>query len=145
MAKQIKASSSKKVWKGGCLCGNITFEATGTPGKPHTCSCKMCQRHTGSLTASWVEFPKEDLAWTGPGGAPATFRSSDNSSRAFCPKCGSSIGAIDDAPVVALLIGAFDKTASKELMPTYHSYRGGRPKWWHVDANVPERVSAKDQ
>ncbi|MGO0760742.1 GFA family protein, partial [Citrobacter freundii] len=27
-------------------------------------------------------------------------------SRAFCPQCGSSVGAIDDAPVIALLAGA---------------------------------------
>jgi hypothetical protein len=134
VAKLTKPAGTSKTYKGGCLCANIRFEAKGVPGKPHTCSCKMCQRHTGSLTASWVEFAKDDVTWTGPGGQPSTFRSSDYSSRAFCPACGSSLGAIDDAPVVALLIGAFDKNAGLELMPTYHSYRGGRPKWWHVEA-----------
>jgi hypothetical protein len=137
MAKLTKPARSAKTYKGGCLCGYIRFEAKGVPGKPHTCSCKMCQRHTGSLTASWVEFAKDEIRWTGPGGQPSTFRSSDYSSRAFCPQCGSSLGAIDDAPVVALLIGTFDKNAGLELMPTYHSYRGGRPKWWHVEAKAP--------
>jgi hypothetical protein len=144
MGKSIKPTSKPKSYKGGCLCGNIKFEARGMPSKPHTCSCKMCQRHTGALTASWVEFPREDVTWTGPGGAPSTYRSSDHSSRAFCPQCGSSIGAIDHAPVVALLIGAFDKNVGLELMPTYQSYRGGRPKWWHVEAKAPEPAPAKD-
>ncbi|MBQ2261568.1 MAG: GFA family protein [Loktanella sp.] len=91
----------------------------------------MCQRHTGSLTASWVEFPKDAVVWTGPGGQPTTYRSSEKSSRAFCAICGSSIGAIDDAPVIALLTGTFDKPHLKELKPLSHSYKESRPKWWH--------------
>jgi hypothetical protein len=120
-----------KVYTGGCLCGAVRFEADAPAAKPHTCSCKMCQRHTGSLTAAWVEFPRQAVRW--PSGAPATWRSSDYSSRAFCAACGSSLGAIDDAPVVALLVGTFDKTGAKELRPTSHSFKGGKPRWWHVD------------
>jgi hypothetical protein len=90
----------------------------------------MCQRHTGSLTATWVEFPKDSVSWVGPGGEPATYPSSEKSSRAFCPICGGSIGAIDQAPVIALLTGTFDQPHLKELKPVSHSYKGSRPKWW---------------
>lgn len=131
VAKRLKPHT------GGCLCGAIRFEAQGTAGKPHTCSCKMCQRHSGALTLAWVEFPSEAVTWTGPGGAPSVYRSSDYSSRAFCPTCGSSLGAIDDAPVVALLLGVFDKTSAIDLIPKSHSYRTARPKWWHVEAAKP--------
>jgi hypothetical protein len=96
-----------KVLTGGCLCGHIRFEAKGIPQKPHTCS------------------------W-GKGGKPRTWRSSDFSSRAFCPKCGSTLGALDDNPVVALTTGAFDKPQLLPLKPEYHSFKGARPKWWHV-------------
>jgi hypothetical protein len=122
-----------KTYLGGCLCGHIRFEALGPAAKPHTCSCKMCQRHSGALTTTWVEFPKSAVQWVGPGGAPSTYRSSDYSSRSFCAKCGSTLGAIDDNPVVAMVLGVFDSANRKELRPTYHSYKGGRPKWWHVD------------
>jgi hypothetical protein len=121
-----------KVFEGGCLCGQIRFRAAGEPGFPHTCSCRTCQKHTGALTVSWVEFDSAAVEWTGPGGPPSTHRSSAKSSRAFCRACGSSIGAIDDAPVVALLTGAFDKPHLKKLKPESHSYNGARPKWWHV-------------
>ena len=57
-------------YEGGCLCGNIRFRATGPADWPHTCSCKMCQRHSGALTVAWVEFPRDRVEWTGPGGAP---------------------------------------------------------------------------
>ncbi|MGE8351703.1 MAG: GFA family protein, partial [Pseudomonas protegens] len=111
--------------------GQIRFEARGPAANPHTCSCKLCQRHSGALTLAWVEFPRERVTWTGPGGAPATFRSSDYSSRAFCPQCGSSLGAIDDEPTVALLLGAFDSNNRKALAPTRHSFKGQCPRWWH--------------
>lgn len=119
-------------YTGGCLCAAIRFEASGPAQNPHSCSCRWCQRHTGALTALWVEFPREQVRWTGPGGAPATFRSSDYSSRAFCPRCGSSLGAIDDQPTVALLLGSFDSNQQPELAPTAHSFTNQLPRWWCV-------------
>lgn len=128
-----KGSRVTPVFAGGCLCGDVRFEATGAPERPHTCSCRMCQRASGALTLAWVEFPREAVRWVGPAGEPARFRSSETSSRAFCARCGSTIGAIDDAPVIALAVGAFDKPHLAALRPAYHSFRGGRPRWWHVD------------
>jgi hypothetical protein len=93
----------------------------------------MCQRHSGALTLAWVEFPADSVTWTGPGGAPATYRSSDFSSRAFCATCGSTLGAIDDAPVVALMLGVFDHPGADELKPTAHSYADGCPDWWKIN------------
>jgi hypothetical protein len=93
----------------------------------------MCQRHTGALAIAWAEFAAENIRWTGTGGVPSVYRSSAFSSRAFCSICGSSIGAIDDKPVIALLLGVFDSNNRKELIPQYHSFRSGRPKWWRIE------------
>ncbi len=126
-----------KTYAGGCLCGNIRFAVTGPLAKPHTCSCRMCQRHSGAPTLAWVEVPRGAVAWTGPGGAPSVWRSSDWSSRAFCPLCGSALGAVDDAPTVALVTGSFDRPNLRELRPDYHSHVGSRPAWWaHPSAAV---------
>jgi len=115
-----------RTYKGGCLCGHIRFEAEGPPLKPHTCSCTMCQHHSGALTLHWVEFPSDKVRWRTK---PSVWRSSDYSSRSFCPTCGSTLGAIDDKPVVALVLGSFDSANRKELAPEYHSHVGKRPKW----------------
>lgn len=119
-------------FSGGCLCGDIRFEVTGTPEKPHTCSCRMCQRTSGALTVAWVEFPKSAIRWIGKVGEPTTFRSSNNSSRAFCPRCGSTIGAIDRDDTIALTVGSFDAPHREELAPLSHSFEDLRPGWWHV-------------
>jgi hypothetical protein len=80
----------------------------------------------------WVEFQRDQVQWTGSGGAPAQWRSSERSSHGFCPVCGGTIGAIDYKPVVALAVGTFDSPNRQELAPQSHSYISKRPKWWGV-------------
>ena len=122
---------------GGCLCGSIRFEAKGEPGNPHTCSCDICQRHSGAPSLAWVEFGKDAVTWTGEGGAPSTFRSSDYSSRAFCPTCGSTLGALDDAPMVALVFGSFDDRDDEALRPLSHSFEDVCPAWARIEGMSP--------
>lgn len=125
--------TEKELYTGGCLCGAIRFEAKAPAMRPHACSCKMCQRHSGAVSTLWVEFPKDSVTWIGDDGEPAKYRSSEKSSRAFCPKCGSTLGSIDDAPVVALLIGVLDNMNSVQLIPASHSFSDGLPRWWHFE------------
>ena len=106
------------VQAGGCLCGAVRFDVTGEGSNPHSCSCRNCQQHTGAPTVAWVEFARDQVRWTGVAGAPAVYRSSAYSSRAFCATCGSSIGAIDDAPTIALLVGSFDDPGRAAFAPT---------------------------
>ena len=116
---------------GGCLCGHITFTAAN-PGASHSCSCDLCQKHTGAQSVIWLEFDADDVQWTGEGGKPATWRSSEASSRAFCPRCGSSLGAIDDGPVIALLSGVFDQNQDARFAPACHSFEDMKPQWWRA-------------
>lgn len=114
---------------GQCLCGFISFTAKN-PTNPHTCSCEICQKHTGSHTVVWLEFSRDDVNWTGAGGEPSVYQSSTLSCRAFCPQCGSSLGAIDDSPTIALLTGVFDNLIASDLSDLSHSYEDERPEWW---------------
>ena len=122
-----------KVRCGGCLCGSVRFEATGEPDNPHSCSCDICQRHSGASSLSWVEFASDAVVWTGEGGAPMVFRSSDYSSRAFCAVCGSTLGAIDDVPTVALVFGSFDDRNDEALRPLSHSFADVCPVWARIE------------
>src|SRR6185312_7991842 len=85
-----------KEYTGSCLCGNITYKVKGEPIFPHLCSCRMCQKWSGALTVAWTEFSLKTFIWNGPGGKPSFYRSSQKTQRYFCPKCGSTLGAIDD-------------------------------------------------
>lgn len=123
-------ASGQKLFSGGCLCGHIRFEAGGKPTFPHLCSCRMCQLWSGAPTVAWVEFPLAGFAWTGPGGEPSTFQSSENTRRGFCAKCGSSLCALDDGyDKISLTIAVFDEPSS--LVPgKQHSHKTSAPGWW---------------
>lgn len=114
---------------GGCLCGFIRFTACN-PASSHSCSCNICQKHSGCQTAVWLEFHSTDVEWIGEGGTPSLFRSSTSSSRAFCARCGTSVGAIDDVPMTALLSGIFDTSQCDIFSPQSHSFQDMKPEWW---------------
>jgi hypothetical protein len=121
-----------KLRTGGCLCGHIRWEATGKPSFPHLCSCGQCRRWSGALTVAWVDLPLDGFRWTGPGGEPAIFRSSDRTRRGHCPACGSALCALDDgSDRIALTIATLDEP--NPIMPgRQHSFRDGLPPWWRV-------------
>ncbi|KXJ30300.1 MULTISPECIES: GFA family protein [Pseudomonas] len=115
---------------GGCLCGQIRYLVTGSPRDPHSCSCEQCRRHSGAPTQVWIELDKAQLRWTGPGGEPALWRSSATTCRAFCPHCGSTLGAVDDGPTLALAVGSLDRL-DDDVVPLFHSFADQRPGWWN--------------
>ncbi|WP_342778711.1 GFA family protein [Phreatobacter stygius] len=80
-----------------------------------------------------MEFPKEAVEWIGEGGMPTLYRSSNGSSRSFCPRCGSTLGAIDDHPTVALVTGSFDAKDISEFRPVFHAFEDSCPNWWKID------------
>ena len=41
------------VYVGGCSCGFIRFEAGGEAANPHSCSCELCQRHSGAASLAY--------------------------------------------------------------------------------------------
>ena len=51
---------------GGCLCGNVRFNAEGDPLRVGLCHCRYCQLRTGSAFGISVYFPED--AVTDPSG-----------------------------------------------------------------------------
>ena len=74
---------------GGCLCGGVRFEATGQPIWIGYCHCRMCQQASGGPFIFFVDFWKNDVAFTGR--APAIYRSSSWGERGFCRDCGTPL------------------------------------------------------
>ncbi|MFQ6329180.1 GFA family protein [Nocardia sp. CWNU-33] len=114
---------------GGCLCGNIRYQASGNLSFPHLCSCTHCQKLSGAPVMSWVDFPREGFEWTGPGGEPVWYNTFPDSQRGFCGVCGSSVGAQDDgdAKLVGVTMMSLDDHTG--LVPERQSFRPNAVPW----------------
>ena len=76
---------------GGCLCGDVTYEAEIDPDKVGLCHCTDCQTLSGSAFRIGVSVEEELFEMTS--GEPKIFikiaESGAKRSQAFCPECGT--------------------------------------------------------
>lgn len=75
-----------------CLCGGLKVTTRGEPLDVYLCSCKDCQRGTGSAFSYGALFPEASVSATGES---RTYRHYADSGRfidnVFCPICGTGV------------------------------------------------------
>lgn len=94
---------------GSCLCGAVQFDASGAPTSVAACHCQSCRKHTGAPVAVFVDYERNQVAFTGE---PITiYESSTGVRRGFCSRCGSTLiyQASNLPNMVHIHIGSFDK------------------------------------
>lgn len=76
-------------YSGGCHCGAIRYEASGTPQHVALCHCSDCRKSAGAPMVAWAAFDEDELKLTM--GEPKTFNSSGETWRSFCGDCGTGL------------------------------------------------------
>jgi hypothetical protein len=74
---------------GGCHCGAVRYQVTGTPQHVALCHCKDCRKSAGAPMVAWAAFAEAELVVTQ--GEPVTHNSSGTAMRSFCGTCGSGL------------------------------------------------------
>ena len=103
---------------GGCLCGNVRFEASGLPYRVGICHCQDCRKHHGALFHASAVFPEKSVTIEG--------ETRDYLGRYFCPRCGSSVFS-RSADEVEMNLGSLD--VPDQLTPTYELWTVRRESW----------------
>lgn len=80
---------------GGCQCGAIRYEVSGSPQHVALCHCSDCRKSAGAPMVSWAAFAEDEFAVTK--GEPKVFNSSGRAMRSFCADCGTGIAYRNDA------------------------------------------------
>jgi len=104
--------------KGGCLCGNVRFEATGQPYRVGLCHCMDCRKHVGSLFNGSAIFPETAVNISG--------QAADYQGRVFCPTCGSPVLSRSGSEI-EINLGALDEP--NLFKPTYELWTVRRESW----------------
>lgn len=74
---------------GGCQCGAVRYEVSGTPQHVALCHCEACRKSAGAPMVCWAAFTEDEFKVTK--GEAKTFNSSGKSMRSFCPDCGTGL------------------------------------------------------
>ncbi|KND57560.1 Gfa-like protein [Candidatus Burkholderia verschuerenii] len=122
--------SIEAVHEGGCACGAFRFRAMGKPIRVGMCHCETCRRVHGSAFGAYAIYRRDQVEMSG---TLATWRSSDEGRRHFCPVCGSvAYMEFVSRPELDLPLGAFDETGLFE--PDYELWCKHREPWLQYGA-----------
>ena len=81
--------ASEATITGGCHCGAIRYAVTAAAVRRHSlCHCADCRRCAGAVSVGWVSVRADGLTVTGN---PASYNSSGDVDRSFCPRCGTGL------------------------------------------------------
>jgi hypothetical protein len=75
--------------QGGCHCGAVRYQVSGTPKHVALCHCEACRKSAGAPMVLWAAFAED--AFSVVRGKPKTFNSSGVAMRSFCPDCGTGL------------------------------------------------------
>ncbi|SHI02890.1 GFA family protein [Marivita hallyeonensis] len=119
---------------GSCLCGAVTYTATGTPGAPAACHCTQCRKQSGHVWASsYLEDGTLEIA-----GDVRWFQSSEKARRGFCPTCGSALfWDHEDDPFVCFSTGSIDGPTGLKLRGHIHTRTKG--DYYEINPNDAQR------
>jgi hypothetical protein len=130
--------SDAVVATGRCLCGAVSFEATGQPLWVVHCHCESCRRQTGSAAATFVGFRLKQVAFATS--MRRVFSSSPGVERTFCARCGSPVSyEADRFPgEIHMYISLFDQPG--RFVPERHVHYDEHLPWLQLDPHLPHEI-----
>ena len=130
---------------GGCLCGAVRYEISGTMRKVVYCHCEQCRKTSGHFVAA-TAVDHDQLRFV-EGSGLAWYKSSDIADRGFCNLCGSSLfWRPGHGKYMAVMAGALDtptRLASREHIHVadasdYYDIADGLPQYPHEHEDLWE-------
>lgn len=121
---------------GRCLCGQVTWSATGRMRWAAYCHCESCRRAGSTPFVALFGVPDKGLTWSG---SVATYASSDDVERGHCETCGTPLFYRnhtrwpDETHIPAVTLD--DPSA---YVPKAHIYYNERLPWIEMRDGLPK-------
>lgn len=115
---------------GGCLCGVVTYEISGTLKGAGNCHCSICRRAHGAAFVSWAFVSPEEFRWTSGEDAIEGYASSTGQVRLFCKKCGSPLAASHNGSITEIVLASVH--GDPGVRPSEHIFVGSKAPWYEI-------------
>jgi hypothetical protein len=128
---------------GGCQCGAVRYALHAEPTGASICHCRMCQKAFGSFFAPLTGVPPDKFELTR--GEMSIFRSSDQTERGFCQKCGTPLTFhYVGKPRISVSIGSLDEP--EKFQPVEQFGIESRLSWFGALAALPgDKTTEEDE
>lgn len=128
---------------GGCLCGQLRYEARGEPNFAGHCYCADCRKASGSGFIPFMGFPATALSFSGETRQYACQAARGGEAvRNSCPICGGLVfgGIVGQDTAHTIYAGSLDDPST--FTPTMAIFTRGAPAWAVIppDLTVFERA-----
>ncbi len=127
---------------GGCLCGDIRYDAGARAMHQSACHCSTCRRASGAPFVAWFSVPRANLRWLQ--GRPSSYASSEHGTRSFCPRCGTQLMFEDDRSPDEVDLTTCSLDEPDRFPPQSHIYTATQVGWVKLDDGLP-RFSASSR
>lgn len=119
--------------RGGCLCGEVSFEAAGEPERVLACHCTMCRMHTGAPFVLLAVYRPEQVSVRGE---TLDYRSSEQVLRRRCALCGAQFLIVSEGSgLLEIYTGCFEDP--EPFVPHYEIFAVNRPGWLPAFGGIP--------
>lgn len=126
---------------GGCLCGGVRYEVSGSPLYAGYCHCSQCRRFSGSAFSAFAGVRAEQLRIAHGEEHIGTYSKTGGTQLRFCTRCGSSLYALKvDHGLVHLRLGSLDGDIA--LRPQAHVHVASKAPWYDIPNDGLPRYAA---
>ncbi|MBV8342760.1 MAG: GFA family protein [Gammaproteobacteria bacterium] len=123
-------------YRGGCLCGNVRYQASGAARHLCYCHCTSCRRAAGAPVVSWATFASEHFRVTK--GTLSEFRSSPQVLRGFCAACGSSLTWRSERQPAEIDVALATLDDAAHVVPQMHVWVSDKLPWTAITDGLPQ-------
>ncbi|MCG8380012.1 MAG: GFA family protein [Proteobacteria bacterium] len=130
---------NEKIYKGSCLCGEVTYEIKGPCKIFQYCHCSRCRKFTGSAHASNLFVPPEQFKWTTGEELIGRYEHPEAKYFAtnFCKQCGSSLPwAVQGGRNIVVAAGTLDDDPG--IKPMWNIFWQSRACWYEGHEQLPK-------
>lgn len=121
---------------GRCLCGDLTYEASGVLAPVINCHCTFCRRVHGAPFTTVAFLPASALVQQPSSSEPARFTTPLGNVRHFCGRCSTPVYNTRPGLDVACLVVS---SLEEEFQPSpwFHANTESMAPWFEIRDDLP--------
>ena len=126
------------MYNGGCLCGAVRFEITGSIQNIVYCHCSLCRKAQGSAFATNGIVKADDFIILSGEHNLTAFKSTPGQSKFFCKTCGSPIISKTESQPEQVRVRLGTIESDIEERPSAHIFATSKANWEDLCGELPQ-------